>query len=207
MGLMSKLFGNNSQSNIEKKLEDFYVPCFQEMMGASLSEAKRMFKDMFEQVKEDSQKKGTINLPDNFGDILIESTSDKDKTYLLKIRKEGVTDQDIRWWWNRHDLERGMICHFDYVNMLTQVKMKMEADRIDMNKAAEWARKHYPFYGDPSDTSRFTGDDRPLPYELGNRINVYVEKRILERDLVKRELEAYSSFNAVIRKEIREGNL
>lgn len=208
MGLISKLFGDSSQVGVAKKLEDIFVPFFQGM-GMSLSEAKRQFKDMFEQVKEYSIKQRTINLPDNYGDMLIEkeSTDEKIKTNLAKIRKEGVTDEDIRWWWNRHDLERGMITFVDFWNAYAQFKTRMKEDKLDAQGAVDWTRKYYPFYGDPSDTSRFTGDDRPLPHELGNRINIYIEKRHKEKDLFKRELEGSSSFNALVRKEIRKGKL
>jgi len=208
MGLISKLFGDSSQLGVAKKLEDMFVPFFQGM-GMPLSEAKREFKDMFKQVKEYSIKQGTINLPDNYGDILIEkeATDEKIKANLAKIRKEGVTDEDIRWWWNRHDLERGMIHYFDFVNAYAQFKSRMEEDKLDAQEAADWTRKYYPLYGDPSDISRFTGDDRPLPHELGNRVNIYLEKRVEEKALFKRELETSSSFNALVRKKIKEGNL
>ena len=44
MGLFSKLFG--SSTDIEKQLEELYIPIFQKTMGMSLGQAKKYFKDM-----------------------------------------------------------------------------------------------------------------------------------------------------------------
>jgi hypothetical protein len=68
--------------------------------------------------------------------------------------------------------------------------------------------KSLPIYGDPDDTSHKTGDDRPLPDELKNRINIYIEKRVRDNpEKYKNEIEESSTFNALIRKEIKAGNL
>jgi hypothetical protein len=208
MGLFSKFLGLDSRSSIEKKLEKIYVSYFQGMTGASLAEAKKIFKEQFEQVKANSTKQGTINLPDNYGDILItkETLDDKIKSYLIRIRKEGVSDEDIRWWWNRHDLERGMHHSFDVVSRLSEFKKKA-ADGMNERQAAEWVNKHYPNYGAPTNISIHTSEDRPLPYELGNRVNIYIEKRFKLKVAFEAELNDFSSFNALVRQEIRKGNL
>jgi hypothetical protein len=63
-------------------------------------------------------------------------------------------------------------------------------------------------YGDPADTSHRSGDDRPLPYELKDRINRYIEKRRLhDPEAYKQDIQISSSFNALVRKEIRANNL
>jgi len=68
--------------------------------------------------------------------------------------------------------------------------------------------KFQPVYGDPNDNSQSSGSDRPLPYELKDRINIYIQKRMGRgSDKYKREMEQSSSFNARVRKEIRNGNL
>jgi polyhydroxyalkanoate synthesis regulator phasin len=96
MGLFSKLFG--SSSDIEKQLEELYIPIFQKTMGMSLDQAKKFFQDMFQLVKEESLKEGTENLPQNYGDLLLEAESidEKTKEMLAKKRREGVRDEDIR---------------------------------------------------------------------------------------------------------------
>jgi len=69
-------------------------------------------------------------------------------------------------------------------------------------------KKFHPMYGDPNDTSKSSGDDRPLPFELEDRIKRYIEMRREQGgDFFKADLEATSSFNALVRREIRNGNL
>lgn len=76
------------------------------------------------------------------------------------------------------------------------------------DEAAIQIRKFYPIYGDSNDTTHTTGDDRPLPYELKDRIDVYIEKRVKENsEKYKSEVQQSSTFNALIRKEIKAGNL
>ena len=69
-------------------------------------------------------------------------------------------------------------------------------------------RKYHPFFGDTNDSTHVSGDDRLLPEELKDRINKYIEKRMLnDPEEYKKDIENSSTFNALIRKEIREGNL
>lgn len=113
MGLFSKLFG--SSSDIEKQLEELYIPIFQKTIGMSLDQAKKHFQDMFQLAKEEPLKRNTKNLPQNYGDLLLEaeSTDEKTKEMLAKKRIEGVQDEGIRWWWNMHDYERWMMIKVD----------------------------------------------------------------------------------------------
>jgi len=69
-------------------------------------------------------------------------------------------------------------------------------------------RKRYPLFGDPDDTSQSTGEDRPLPYELKNRINIFVQKRLQkDPETFKNEIEGSSTFNALVREEVKKGNV
>ncbi|MDD5435320.1 MAG: hypothetical protein PH343_07825 [Nitrospira sp.] len=200
MGIFSKLFGS---LDIDKQLEDQYVPTFQ-MIGMSLSQAKSTFRDMLKLAKEEAQAEGTLNLPQNLGDILLEKKS----AMLEKRRKEGARDEDIRWWWNRHELDRKMMNTVDNISKLALFKRLMHEEGLDEYEAAKEVRKWFPDYGDPEDTTHTTGDDRPLPFELKDRINIYIQKRSLtDPDQYKKEIEESPSFNALIRKEIRKGNI
>jgi len=207
MGIFSKLFG--SSSDIKKQLEAQYLPMIQMMMGMSASEAKNKFLDMIKKAKEDAIKEGTINLPHNFGDILLEkeSTDEKIKSMLAKRRKEGVKDDDIRWWWNMHELERKMMLIVDQWSGLAYF-MKLKEDGLNEEEVAKNFRKTHPIFGDPDDTTRTTGEDRPLLQELKDRINIYIEKLAqTDPETFKKELDKSTSFNAFIRKKIKEGNI
>lgn len=67
-----------------------------------------------------------------------------------------------------------------------------------------WSSQRYYLY---TNTKGIKGDDRPLPYELKKRVNEYIGKRMSDPIEYKRNIETSSSFNALIRKEIKSGNL
>lgn len=208
MGIFSKLFGTSS--DIEKELEDLYVQMFQTMMGMSPSQAKSAFRVMLKQAKEESLKEGTSKLPRNIGNIILEkeSTDEKIKSMLAKKRNEGVKDQDVIWWWNIHDLERRIMLKHDDWCKVTVFKKFREEDGLSKDEAGKRVGKTYPIFGNPDDTTHTTGEDRPLPFELKDRINIYVEKRAkIDPEKFKEDVEESSSLNALIRKEIKKGNI
>ncbi len=127
---------------------------------------------------------------------------------LAKKRAEGVRDADIRWWWNLHYLERRMMLAVDDIYRLTMFAHVREEKGVDPGQAASHVRKHMPMYGDPSDSTHATGEDRLLPYELKERINVYFEKRAkTDPTGFKQEIAEASSFNALLRSEMKRGRL
>ena len=196
-------------SDIEKQLENLYVPMFEASMGMPSSQAKSTFRDLLKKAKEESQKEGSSNLPGSFGDILLEKESNdaKVKIMLAKKRAEAVRNEDIRWWWNMHDLERRMMLKVDELHAMGMFIDSCEKG-MEKNDAASRVRKFLPLYGDPDDTSHSSGNDRPLPYELKDRVNIYIQKRAkTDPEEYKREIEMSSTFNALIRSEIKKGNI
>ena len=115
MSFFSKLFGNH-----ERQLEDMYVKMYVSDKGMPLSEARQAIRGFIQQAKEEGVKEGTANLPPNFGDELLrqESSDEKIGAVLASIRKKGVTDEDIRWWWNMPDLDRRLMLKEDEANRL-----------------------------------------------------------------------------------------
>ena len=194
---------------IEKKLEKLYIPMFESVIG-SKSEAKEAFKALIDKIKRDSKKQGTSNLPLNFGDMLLEreKTTEEIMHMLAKKREEGVTSDDIRWWWNLHDLERRAMLEVDEMYRYALFNTAIDEEGSAPEEAAKKVRKHFPTYGDPFDTTHGDGDDRPLPPELKQRINVYTEHRIATNpDQFRQEAETFSSLNAMMRAEIKKGQL
>ena len=128
MGMFSKLFG--ASSDINKELEKLYLPMFQMMMGMAPSQAKSTFRDLYKQAEEEAKAEGSLNLPLNLGDILLEkeSSDEKAKTMLAKRRNEKVRDEDIRWWMNRHELDRKMMIKIDDMNRLALFIKSREED-------------------------------------------------------------------------------
>jgi hypothetical protein len=104
MGLFSKLVG--SSPGIEKQLEDLYIPIVQTMMGIPSSQAKSFFRDMLTQVKKESLKEGTANLPQHFGDVLLEKESTDEKTCHCNGKMSSLSQSEsvipcypyFKWW-------------------------------------------------------------------------------------------------------------
>jgi len=217
----------NNYNEIEKSLLEQYSQMFA-MMG--IPDARKMAKNMLDQTIEKSKKEGTYNLPPNFGDIILKQQKAEDpsvekiaeairKTLSIK-RSEGVRDEDIRWWWNLNDVERNIMLATDEVNRMYLFRQEIENSReVSEEKAAEQAAKkvwkfHPTYtYGDPREKKESAPkwvreEDLPLPIELKDRINIYIEKRyISDREKYKKDIEASSTFNALVRKEIRAGNI
>jgi hypothetical protein len=194
----------------EEQIQDQYVSIFQKILGMSPSQAKTTIRDIIEEAKEESLKEDTPGLPQNVGDFLLEkeSSDEKIRSILAKKRREGVRDPDIRWWFNMHDFEIRILLKVDDVNRHALFAKFREQDGLSEDKAAKGVRKSYPLFGDPDDTTHTTGEDRPLPYELKDRIKRYVEKRMqTDPETFKKEIEQSSTFNALIREEVRKGNV
>lgn len=69
-------------------------------------------------------------------------------------------------------------------------------------------RKIHPLYGNPDDTSCASGEDRSIPVELKDRVDIYIERRSKENPLAyKNDMDTSSSFNALIRRELQAGRL
>jgi hypothetical protein len=206
MGIFSKLFG--SSSNIEKQLERQYVPVLQ-MMGMPMSQAKSTFHSLLTKAKQEARSEGTLSLPLNLGDILLEKDAAGKKSPMLeKKRREGVRDEDIRWWMNRHELDRQMMAKIDDMFKLALFTKLREADGLSDVDATTQVKKTFPIFGDPDDTSTADGDDRPLPFELKDRVNIYIEKRSgSDPEQYTEDIKKSSSYNALIRQELRKGNV
>ncbi len=164
-----------------------------------------------------SKKDGTYDLPGNFGDIMIGAVHtsdpilakvfDKIREKLPIKRQDGVKDEDIKWWWNLNDIERRMMIAQDDASKLNSF-MTDRKKGMSKEEAAVRVRKYFPIYGDPEDITNASGDDRPLPYELKDRINLYIEKKVKgNTDEYRDEIERSSSFNSLIRKEIKANNI
>lgn len=157
---------------------------------------------------EESKEEGTYNLPEGRGDLLLieERKNENIKEKLEVIRKEGVTDKDIRWWYNLNDIEKRMMLKTDEMARMALFMSKLQGPGSD-KEAAESVKKYHPMYGNPEDTEFASGNDRPLPVELKDRINIYVEKQGIDNSEFKKKIESSSTFNALIRKEIKKGNI
>lgn len=216
-------FSFSKYNNKEKMLLEQYTQVNSVMMNISPSKARKNTEETLDQAIAQSKKEGTYYLPQNLGDIILGDAGVDDLTVkkivedirkkLPRKKKEGIKDEDIRWWWNLGDVECRMMLRQDEVARLAlfiqEVQNSTEPTKEKaFDKAMEQVRKFHPIYGDPDDTTHTKGNDRPLPCELKDRVNIYIEKRTkIDPEKYKREIKQSSTFNALIRKEIKAGNL
>jgi len=195
-------------SEIDKILRDTYIPILI-ANGNTLNDSKKIFKILLKSIKKESRLEGTSNLSNNYSNFLLKESLSNGKTrdMIKDLRKDGVRDDDIKWWWNMHDLERRIIEKIDD-NIRIASFLDNRKDGKSEEEATDRVRKYHPMYGDPEDKSQTTGDDGPLPYELKRRVNIYIEKRSrTEPEEYKEEIEKTTTFNALVRGEIRKGNI
>jgi len=197
-------------AEIEKRLEPQYVSFFQEFMGMPEEVAREIFKTFAEEQKEAAQRDGTDRLPDSFGEMLLEreQTDEMVRNAFAPKRADGVTNEDIAFWWNMHDLERRMICKVDEMNRILLFEKLVKSDGVTEPEAARMVAKRFPIYGDPDHLILDTDDDRPLPFELKWRINRYISERTAANpDEFSQEVEASTSLNALLRRALRQGKV
>jgi hypothetical protein len=196
-------------AQIERLLEDQYVPTLQ-LLGLSRAAAQQAFAKMIELARLQSKQEGTDKFQVGFGDYLVERATSGGEvpSIVKKLRREGVNDEDIRWWWNMHDLERRMMLLVDDMSRTAVMMEAMNDKGQSRERGAASVRTMFPIFGDPDDTRHAQGDDRPLPFELKERINVYIERRAREdSSSLKCDIAKHTTVNALVRHEIRCGNL
>ncbi len=106
-----------------------------------------------------------------------------------------------------HDLERRMMLKVDEQRRTTQYLRYRQAG-LSKGEAGARVRTYYPTYGDPDDMPEASPRDNHLPPELKRRIDRYIQKRLeIDGNSLKEEMEASTTFNALVRKEIKNGKL
>lgn len=182
--------------------------------GVSKSEAKKEARSMFEKAQEKAWAIPECKIANDIwctgmGDYLL-SVEEKDpeiKSLLDTIRAEGATDQDIREYRNVPPVKRAMS---DQLELMKRRALftRFFGEGMDPEEALNKALKFIPVYGDPGDTSHASGDDRPLPGDLKNRVTRYIiEEGGSDPASLNSSVSGHSSMNALIREEINAGRL
>ena len=198
------------RQNIEKELEEMYTQMLSLSFGMTLEQAHKEVKEAIKLCKRQAITEGTINLPKNYGDLLIQAAKSGDsntKKIVEKAHRGGAMDEDIREFWNLNDLQRRMAIYSEnmFRAALAETLWKPGLSKDEENVIASTIRKTFPMYGDPDNTSVTSGDDRPLPHELRGRVDRWRNKEGPQK--LKKKMVKYSTFNVMVRDEIRKGNL
>ena len=211
--------GLKKQQEIEKGVLEQYSQMFT-VMG--LPGAKETAKRLLDRAIEKSKKEETYDLPSNFGNIILREEKTDDpvvEKFAEEIRKtlspkrvEGVRDEDIRWWWNLNDVERSIMVGVDEFHC-TALFLKECDEGKTTDEANEIVWKFHPKYtygyrGETKDMPQQIKDIFPLPIELKDRINIYIAKKTkTNSEKYKKDIKSSPTFNALVRKEIKAGNI
>jgi hypothetical protein len=150
---------------------------------------------------------GTFAAPPSYGETLLakQNTDPRTRTYLEKLRLECVLAADIIWFWNMESVNRIIMMHLFTLDV-GAFWCSVTRQTGSAPQARLMARKVHPCFGNPDD--RPGSPDSPIPVELLNRINIYSHKRRLHSvQQFNNDIDNSTTFNALIRREIRAGNL
>jgi len=197
-------------SEIDQQMADQWIPYFQQTMGMPEGFAQELFQAMLSEQKAAAARDRTDSLPERFGDALLERerTEQEIRDLLGEKRADGAADEDIRSWWNLHELERRMICEVDEMHRRILFEKLVQKDKLTEEEAAWTVRRRFPVFGDPEHGSPFGAEDRPIPFELKARVSRYMEKRFsTDPEGFKRDIEAETTMNSFIRAALRKGEI
>ncbi len=175
------------------------------MQGMTSTEATETVESMAQEAIELARQRLNDIYAEGRGNnmLQLEANNEETRVQYKQRRAEGVTDDDIRWWWNMSVFEQEMIAQEDKLNK-TAMFIFLRKKGLQPDEVVKEIVKRHVVYGEPDGRS---GDDRPLPWELKHRIVCYIESYYRDPVSFTSLIENESSFNSLVRKEIRTGNL
>jgi hypothetical protein len=195
MGFFSKLF-DLGPPPLELELEKKFVPMVMRE-GLTQQQAQELFQTLLKEAKADINSGDP--LPSNMGDYFLanENNNENIKALLQERRILGVTDGDIRAWWNLDALERGLIhkwCDYQKLTLYSIVREQgMSAGEAETN-----VKLSLPIYGDKK-------LDEFLPYEIKWKVDAYLIELMADpgmHQIYRDEVAAAGSINAFVRERL-----
>lgn len=127
--------------------------------------------------------------------------------YLDALRAEGVRDADIAWYWGLGRHVRFFLQALDNLDQRTLfLGVYMTTGDEDAAKAS--VQRHLACYSRDFLAEEWgTQDDRRLPWELRDRVDVWIARWSRDPAGYRRQLDLATTFNAAVRENIRFGHL
>ncbi len=175
-------------------------------IGMPEHEARKIAEEVFKEAVQRAQASGAIDIPPGAGDrALARKDTDPESRALYQLcQAEGVTDEDIRSYYNMSSIEEHMLFVQDEIARTSVIAYHADQGRTE-EEQLDITRKALPIYGDTDETPDLRGDDRPLRPELRFRVMTLVEEGMANPEDFRRRVESHSSFNAFVRAEMRAG--
>ena len=205
MGLLDKIFGIDPTDPEDAQYEIAHASSL-EATGFPPNEARQAAKDAVRKARQMVTERGQQHEPRNYGDWLLSDANDdaRMKSHLENVRRDGVTDDDIRDWWNRPPLERALLEVGDEHNEMTAFMGAMQKG-LSGEDAMVVVRRLHPIYGTP-DPENDAGDNNPLPYEFRTRVTNLTNLQLESGELQQR-IHSKKLLNEVVREHIRAGKI
>ena len=212
-------------TDLEQSLIDKYSALYQRYKNLTPAEATDLATTLLKEAKQEALSNNTYFLPTNLGDLVLQNTPPSDpkarsvydliQERLPGLRNAGVTDQDIKWWWNFSQIERSMIIKNDeaeysdfFVAQLLKTQTKFPTKESAQNAAIAITNKHLPLYSQGPQDYFFSPDD-PLPIELKDRVDAFMDhaSRFTDFQQTLQQIQTFSTFNAFVRHQITDKRL
>jgi hypothetical protein len=193
--------------SLDRRLEDEYTASFV-AMGMTPQEARSTAHEMVEKAKREVVDRGWSNRPPRYGDCILlllqeMSTNEKVRGTMESLCREGVREDDLRWWWNLDPLEHMMLELADE-QMHATTFFALLNQGLSPDEAGRKLWRNYVKFGNPEQAG---GEDHPIPSELRRRVLQFAERHHNSPEVWREKTEKHSSMNALIRAEIRRGTL
>ena len=187
------MLGDNEKYTVlsEKELETKIMQILMDK-GLTRNKAKKMCAAFFyNEIKNIAEMPP---IPDNFGDFLLENeeTNENIRQMLAARWAIGVTEQEIRDWWNKSELERRLIRKCFEMD-LKSAFMLFRGSGLSYDEAGEQVRKSMIVYGEIDFGVN-------LPYEWKEKVDRLMgEALVADPERVEAEVKLYPSINDYVR--------
>ena len=205
MSLLSWILGGR-EAVPERQLHQLYAQMLGGLAGCTPEEADQMVSEAIAACKKQGKAQGKYDLPEDYGDRIVEAArigEPKSRRIVERARQEGASDDDIKEWWNLPDLSRRMVIWSENIFRMSVFRHARSVDGLSAEQAAARVHKMYPSYRNPGDTTKLSGENRPLPHELRGRVDAY--KQHHGAAYIAQQVDGFLSYNAFVRHAIREG--
>jgi len=202
MGLLSEFFIKKSPpSRRELELEGQFMPIIMKDIETK-EQAQLIFQKLLKEVKRDILSGS--NSPSNMGDYLLKTEKNNTRIngMIEKRRLFGVSDEQIRQWWNKDELERGLIKKFSEFQRMAIYSM-LKNQGMSVKEAGKKVKMCFPTYGE-KDLSLH------LPYEIKEKVDQYIYNLLSNpktAGVARQQIEAAGSVNEFIVEKIDQGLL
>jgi len=132
------------------------------------------------------------------------------------LKQEGATDDDVKWWSSLSDDVKQKLIKDDNTFRWEHFTICVQKLHLSAEDALRKTWLDFPVYGKYPLTQEileemnglgFTEDDKPLPYELHNRVDRFMAKSMFKMKEIQEEKGHFSTMNAFFRSKIRSGDL